>query len=390
MQIISWLFSVIGLFLSLWIIVPAPNYFLLPLGVVMPEVSPWLVGINAIALVIAVLQIDGGYLSFVLPVISLLALGLSLRPLIQLPRVNQQFASAMEQALGNNYLDEISEAVKSQMRSQPFILVDMFRGIDSSEVRILRGINFASPDGVELKLNTYRPLSPGKYPGIIIIYGGAWRQGSPNKYERFSCYMAARGYTVIAIDYRHAPKYQFPAQLEDVNTALNYIREQANDLEVDVERLALLGRSAGGHLAMLAAYGSEAIGVKAVVNYYGPTNLVEGYREPPVPDPIDTRKVLENFLGGTPESHLDLYQQASPINYVKPNLPPSLFIYPERDHLVQAKYGRQIYDKLQTTDSLAILLTIPWAEHAFDAVFKGVSNQLALYYTERFIAWALK
>ncbi|MGV2829197.1 alpha/beta hydrolase fold domain-containing protein [Myxosarcina sp. GI1(2024)] len=389
MQFISLLLSGIGLFLSIWIIVPAPNYFLLPLGVVVPEVSPWLVGINAIAVVIAILQLHYSYLLFgVVLAASLLALGLSLLPLIQLPQVNRQFAAAMETALGTDYLDKIPQAVKSQMRPRPFILADVFRGITLKQVRVQKGINFASPDGVELKLNTYRPLQLGKNPGIIVIYGGAWRQGNPNNYQTFSRYMAARGYTVIAIDYRHAPQYKFPIQLKDVQTALQFIKDRADILEIDCDRLALVGRSAGAHLAMLAAYQPDAIKFKAVVNYYGPTNLPEGYRDPPVPDPIHTREVLENFLGGTAESVAELYQQASPINYVKSDLPASLLIYPVRDHLVQAKYGRQLYAEFQETDSLAILLEIPWAEHAFDAVFAGVGNQLALYYTERFLAWA--
>ena len=151
-----------------------------------------------------------------------------------------------------------------------------------------------------------------------------------------------------------------------------------------------MGRSAGGHLATLAAYQQNAFPFRAVVSYYGAVNLIGSYYDPPVPNPIDTQTVLENFLGGTPKEFPELYQQASPINYLRPNLPPSLLVYASRDHLVQAKFGRQLYNKLKSTDNRAVWLEIPWAEHAFDAVFSGVSNQLALYYTERFLAWALK
>ena len=95
-------------------------------------------------------------------------------------------------------------------------------------------------------------------------------------------------------------------------------------------------------------------------------------------------------MGGTPKELSELYQQASPVNYLKPNLPPSLLVYPSRDRLVQVKFGRELYDKLIANGNTAILLEIPWAEHAFDAVFFGVSNQLVLYYTERFLAFTLK
>ena len=379
--------SILGFFLSLWIVIPAPNMFLLPLGVGAPEVSPLLIIINAIALLLAVFVPTP---SPVILICSLLGLLLSLLPLSQFSRTNDRFAAEIETALGKDYLQNIPQDIRSQMRPQPFTLRDCFRGIPKKEVRIERGIIFARPDGVDLKLNIYRPPETGKYPALAIVYGGAWRSGTPDGYEDFSCYMAARDYSVIVVDYRHAPKYKFPAQLEDVTTALQYIRAHADELEVDPERMAVLGRSAGGHLALLAAYQQDAIPFRAVVNYYGPVNLAEGYYDPPVPNPINSKNVLKNFLGGTPKEFLELYQKASPINYTKPNLPPSLLVYAGRDHLTQPKFGRQLQDKLKATDNLVVRLEIPWAEHAFDVIFSGVSNQLALYYTERFLARALK
>ncbi len=387
---VSLLFTGVGLFLSLWIIIPAPTYPLLILGVGAPEVSPWLIIVNAIALTLARIQFNGSWLQNTLFICSILALGLSLLPLIQITATNQRFAAKMETVLGTDYLYKIPEATRQLMRPQPFVFVDVLKGIKLKPVRISRGIVFASPDGVELRLNIYRPLATGKYPALIILYGGAWQRGTAENDESFSRYIACQNYSVIAIDYRHAPKYKFPAQLEDVKTALKYIWENADDLEIDSDRLAVMGRSAGGHLASLVAYQQHTIPIRAVVNYYGPSNLTEGYHEPPVPNPIKTRKILQEFLGGTPEELPELYQQASPFCYVKPDLPPSLLIYPSRDHVVQVKFGERLHRKLQKTQNQAILLTIPWAEHAFDAIFPGVSNQLALYYTERFLAWALQ
>lgn len=381
--------SIVGLFLSLWIIVPAPTLFLLPFGVVAPEISPWLVCVNACALMLIITNFSPKGFWIVGLIFSLLGLFLSLLPLLQLSATQKKIADEMTSTLGDNYINQISLAQQQQMRPQPFILPDVFRGIPLREVRIQRGIVFASPDGQDLKLNTYRPLTTGKYPTLIVIYGGAWRQGTPENQEFFSRYFAAQGYSVIAIDYRHAPQYQFPAQLEDVQTALNYILDHAEELEVDTERLAIMGRSAGAHLAMLIAYQSNTIPFKAVINYYGPVNLSQSYYDPPFPDPINVRAVLRDFLGGTPEEFLTLYQQASPINQIKPKLPPSLLVYAQGDHLVEAKFGRELYARMQAEDNLAVWIEIPWAEHSFDVVFSGVSNQLVLYHTERFLAWAL-
>lgn len=175
-----------------------------------------------------------------------------------------------------------------------------------------------------------------------------------------------------------------------MQAALAFIGQHASEYETDLERMALLGRSAGAHLAMLAAYRPNAPRIRAVVNYYGPVDLTEGYNDLPHPDPINVRAVLKAFLGGSPDELPQLYRQASPISYVTRPLPPSLLVYGGRDHIVQAKFGRSLSERLRAVGSRAIFLEIPWAEHAFDAVFNGVSNQLALYYTERFLAWILQ
>lgn len=67
-----------------------------------------------------------------------------------------------------------------------------------------------------------------------------------------------------------------------------------------------------------------------------------------------------------------------------------MLIYGGRDHLVEAKYGASLYQRLRDAGNTVLFLEIPWAEHAFDAIYSGISNQLALYYTERFLAWALQ
>ncbi len=390
LPLILLLLSTVGLFLSLWILIPAPNRSLLPLGVIASEVSPWLIGINGIIILLTVSLVSFGWLFCLILIGSFLGLGINTLPLIQFPRTNQQFATQMEKNLGQDYLQKVATGTHTLMRPSPLILIDVFRGITPQTVRIEREVQFASPDDTPLTLNTYRPLKVGKYPTVITIYGGAWRQGNPSNNESFSCYLASQGYSVIAIDYRHAPKYQFPAQLEDVQTALSYIQNHADILEVDPDRIAIMGRSAGGHLAMLAAYSLDIIPFRAVVNYYSPVNLTNGYYDLPFPDPIDVRAVLRNFLGGTPDELPELYHQASPRNYIRPNLPPSLLIYAGRDHVVKAKFGKKLETELQAQGNMAIFLEIPWAEHAFDAIFSGVSNQLALYYTERFLAWALR
>ncbi len=376
---VSFLMSSIALFLAIWIVIPAPIFQLLPLGVGAAEVSPWLVVINTIALLFAWKTLSSSSASRFGLIASLIALGLSLIPLLQLPSTVQRADFAMQKALGQTALNS------AQMRSSPFILWDSFRGISKPTVQPTE-VTFARPDNVPLKMLVYRSNQIGKKPAIVMIYGGAWRSGDPSANHEFAQYMTAQGYTVFAIDYRHTPQYKFPTQVEDVKTALRFIAQRFDEYEIDANRIAIMGRSAGGHLAMLAAYTSDVLPIRAVVNYYSPVDLTEGYNHPPFPDPIDTRAVLKSFLGGTPQELPDRYRQASPYQFVKASLPPTLMIYGDRDHIVKSSYGQALYEKLIANGNTAVLIKIPWAEHAFDAVFNGVSNQLALYYTERFLA----
>lgn len=373
------------LFLSLWIVIPAPVFALLPLSVATPEISPWLLGGNLL-LVLLTLKGTSGFARLMLGC-GLVGLLLSLLPLVQFPAVNQRAALGFQEL-------ETAALVHNQqkfLRPAPFVWRDAFFGIPTpaSKVRYTADIKFAGADGAMLAFDLYRPAQVGVYPAVVIIHGGAWRGGSPTDNAAFNRYLAAQGYVVWAISYRFAPQYLFPTQLLDVQAALNFMQQHARDYETDLNRVAVMGRSAGAQLAMLAAYRPDAPPIRAVVNYYGPVDLAAGYANPPVPDPINTRAVLVDFLGGTPTQVPAQYQDASPIRWVTRSLPPSLLIYGGKDHIVEPKYGRALQQRLEEAGSQSILIEIPWAEHAFDAVFNGVSNQLALYYTERFLAWAL-
>jgi acetyl esterase/lipase len=397
----TWIFGLlllIGLWLSIWIVIPAPIFSLLPLSVGAPEISPGLIIFNTIILILGWVCFWMGKSRqprlFILTLcLGGFALVLSAAPLLQFSSVQQQAQQAIESNLGRDYLTKVSPEAISKMRSHPLIFTDIGGSIASDRVRIDRHIPFANPDGVPLDLNIYRPLNVGKYPAIISIYGGAWQRGNPDSDENFNRYIAAQGYVVWAISYRHAPTYRFPLQSADIRSALTYIQKYADETETDLDRVALIGRSAGSQLAMLAAYRDPPFPVRALIGYYGPVNLTTGYQNVPTPDPIESRATLRAFLGGTPQQFPELYRQASPITAVtaapKATLPASLLIYGGKDHIVEAKYGKDLATQLRSRGNKAVFIEIPWADHAFDAVFSGISNQLALYYTERFLAWAL-
>jgi acetyl esterase/lipase len=381
--------AAIALFLASWIVLPPPTYPLLLLAVGAPEVSIWLASLAVLAAGLALADARRSRMARVSLGLALLALMLASLPLLQFAGVAARFDAAMRSSLGEHYLAEVPAGVRSELRRTPLVLSDLFRGIDRPGARLTRGVPFVSHDGVRLTLDVYRPPTAGRYPAVVQIYGGAWQTGAPPANAAFARYLAGHGYVVFAIDYRHAPRWRWPAQLDDVRAALTWLRENGERYDADPTRLALVGRSSGGQLAMLAAYGPGAPPVRAVVIYYGPVDLTEGYRHPPRPDPLRVRAVEEAYLGGTPEEAPLRYREASPITYVTRPLPPTLLVYAGRDNIVEPRFGAMLQERLRRTGTTSVLLEIPWAEHGFDAISNGLSAQLALFQTERFLAWAL-
>jgi acetyl esterase/lipase len=258
----------------------------------------------------------------------------------------------------------------------------------SESVSVTRGIAFAEPDGQALTLDIYRPTAERAFPIVIQIYGGAWRSGTPGDDAAFATALARTGYVVISIDYRHAPQAHWPAQIDDVRNAIDWVVAHGGEYGGDVRRMALLGRSSGAQLALVAAYMQPAL-FAAVVDFYGPTNLAAGWQEPPSPDPLPVRPVLEAFLGGRPEDVPENYAAASPVTYVSKRVPPTLLIYGARDHVVEARFGSELHERLTAAGVASIYLELPWAEHSFDQL-PGLSAWVVRPYVERFLAKYLK
>lgn len=344
--------------LSACIFLPAPTLVLLPLTIAAPELSPWLVVLNLLA--------AGAALRFYRPAIpfALGSLVLSSWPLIQLQNVHTISSGP---------------AVKQMRRTESggSLLLECFHDWGTGNVQ---------PQRLSLNMLYYPPQGGGSaHAALIDIYGGAWQKGSPADMHRFDSRMALRGFAVFAIDYRHAPAFQFPAQLEDVNAALSFIYANAARYNIDAKRLVLCGRSSGAQLALLAAYEAGPVPVRAVISFYGPTDLTKGYADLPSPDPIHVRSVLKAYLGGSPAQVPDLYHAASPVDHVKNALPPTLLIHGLRDHIVKAEFSRELYQRLRDSGNQAFLLEIPWAEHGFDFVPSGLGNELSLRRVEEFL-----
>jgi acetyl esterase/lipase len=232
--------------------------------------------------------------------------------------------------------------------------------------------------------------SMGAAPIVIDIHGGSWQHGAPQEDEALSRYLAARGYAVFAIDYRRAPLHPHPTQIDDVRQAISWVKSNAGRFHADASRMALVGHSVGGHLAMLAAYAQPDAAIRSVVSLYGPTDLDDLYRHPSSPDPLNVPAKLEALIGLPFATNLQAFRDASPIRFVRPGLPPTLQIQGARDHIVPARLARTMHEELRRAGNRSLLLELPWSEHNFDMVWFGPGNRLARIYIDAFLADSLR
>ena len=165
---------------------------------------------------------------------------------------------------------------------------------------------------------------------MIIIHGGRWTSGDSTQLPAINQYLAARGYAVAAINYRLAPEHVFPAARDDVLAAIAFLEENADEFGLDASRLVLMGRSSGGHLALLVAYTAYNPAIRGVVAFYPVSDMNWSYSNPTNPLVVDIKGTLEDFLGGTPEEVPDSYRAASPYVFVNADVPPTLLIHGTR------------------------------------------------------------
>lgn len=240
-----------------------------------------------------------------------------------------------------------------------------------------------------LHIQAYLPVTSRRTPAVFAIYGGAWRNGTPQYDAALNRGLAHQGYAVFALDYRHAPKYRFPTAVDDARSEVAFIRRDAARYNINPNGTAILGHSSGGELAALVAFDPRSP-VRALISYSGAIDLTMGWKYPPVPDPIGVRAVIEGYIGDTPAHAPDRYRAASLLDHVRPGLPPVLLIYGARDHVVDIRYAWKFRDALRAVGTRVTFVQLPWTEHAFEAVPFGLHAPVAYHATLNFLASILR
>ncbi len=362
---VALLCSALAFLLAVLIIVPAPAYRLWQVAVVVSEWSLWVGLLGGLGAVLGLVAVKQGTRWGRLAIAQgLLAVAIASVPSLQA----QQIARA------NNINLSLSEYLV---------------GLDDSAASpAFETVTYATVAGQPLKLDVFRSRTEGgARPAIVVIHGGSWHGGDKTDFPQWDVWLADHGFVVFDIQYRLAPQPNWQSATGDVKCALDWIRRHAAEYGVDPQRIALLGRSAGGHLALLAAYtpGNAALAsscggpdepVQAVVSLYGPADLVWGYNNPANPSVIDGPGTLRRFLGGTPESAADRYRLASPITHVSHATPPTLLLHGGSDQLVGQQHSELLAERLDAEQVPHQTVFIPYGQHGFDYNFHGWSAQI--------------
>jgi acetyl esterase/lipase len=261
-------------------------------------------------------------------------------------------------------------------------------------------VTYARPGGEELKADVWQPHGGGAAgkedpatgrPAVIVVHGGGWRSGERGDFPFWNAWLASKGYVVFDIDYRLSPPPTWRNAPADVRCAVGWLKENAARYGVDPDRVALMGRSAGGHLALLTAYsqgsgpmsGCDArnlqdTGVAAVVAFYPPTDLARlsslGYLGG-----------MDRFLGGTRDAVPERYSILSPVSRVDPRAPPTFLAHGGDDQIVPPGQSGLLADRLREASVPHRLVGLPWANHTFDFFWGGWGSQITRSTLQKFL-----
>ena len=292
---------------------------------------------------------------------------------------------------------------KGLRRPAPLSLKDMYLGVATPAATFKTFVykdgagSAGGSAGTGLKLDFYpasmppagTPPAPRGAPCVLVVHGGGWDGGARDQLSPLNAFLAAEGYAVAALQYRLAPGHRYPAPVEDVADAMAWLQAHSDELGIDTTRFAILGRSAGGQIALQAAYTSHDPAIKGVIAFYAPSDMVFGYSLPTNPLIMDSRQLMVQYLGGGYPEAPAAYVASSPVEHLTAASPPTLLLHGRPDVLVSWRHTAHMRAKMDSLGVRHFIVDLPWGAHGFDFVFRGPGSQISLYFIERFLAEVL-
>jgi acetyl esterase len=271
------------------------------------------------------------------------------------------------------------------MRAHPGALFLMSAATSAWSAQTLHDVEYARPAGVSLRMDASLPEADHPAPAIVIVHGGAWVAGDRKRnVEPLFEPLAAAGYAWFSISYRLATNVmQVGAGVDDIQSAVRFIKAHAGEYNIDPARVALVGESAGGQLAAMAALRADSdSAVRAVVALYAPSDLVSLAKNstfiPPALRDSVRGTVFENLL-------MAGLGQLSPVNNVRRDMPPFLFIHGTADALVPFGQSTDMCERMRAVGASCEVYPVKGGGHGMR--WWESQGTLAAGYKRKMVEW---
>jgi acetyl esterase/lipase len=241
-------------------------------------------------------------------------------------------------------------------------------------------LEYARIGDLVLKLDLHLPTAAHP-PIIVYVHGGAWRAGSKSDVPIVK--LLDHGFAIASVDYRLSTQAQFPAQIHDLKAAIRFLRAKADQWKMDAKRIAIVGSSAGGHLAALTGLSNshaelegmvgphldQSSRVDVIVSFYGASNLqsilgqsTEFGRSVRVP-------ALKLLLGDLPDQTPALAKLASPVAHLDAKDPPLLMMHGDADPQMPLAQSKELHQACESNKIVSRLVILPGAKHGGDKFY---------------------
>ena len=222
----------------------------------------------------------------------------------------------------------------------------------------------------------YRPQATGLSPAVLLVHGGGWT-GKDGRWQMtpIAAKLAKRGYVVLNVTYRLAPRWIYPAPVEDLQAAVKWLRTHSVENGIDPNRIATFGYSAGGYLAALTGLieGPESSHIRAIVAGGAPSDLTF----------YPGGDLVPQFLGGTQQQIPQRFKEASPVNYVTANSPPMFIYHGTSDQLVPPEHALAMIAALEQQRVRHETYWIDGRDHIAAFLLPGGSVDAAIDFLDR-------
>jgi acetyl esterase/lipase len=245
-----------------------------------------------------------------------------------------------------------------------------------ADTTLTRNIEFAKVGDVSLKLDLYVPSGTVKAPLIVYVHGGAWRAG--DKEDMPLGALVEKGFAVASVNYRLSGDARFPAMVHDIKAAIRFLRAHGKKHGLsETSRIAIVGSSAGGHLAALVGVTSgvkdlegtvgndlkESSSVESIISLYGASNLQSILGQTQPAGLIIREPALDQLLGGLPDKKPDLAKLGSPVAHVDASDPPLLLIHGDADPQMPYEQSLELKAAYEKAGLPVQLITVPGGKH---------------------------